>query len=78
MALIDKMEAQLRPTETFMAPYSPKFITQANGDKLVIRQVQREDVPLLLEVVKPLMTVEKDFYDIHCSFLKYLYLNLHF
>lgn len=65
--IIDKMEAQLRPVETPMVPYPAKFITQANGEKLVVRQVEREDVPHLLEAVKPLMTVEKDFYDIVAS-----------
>ena len=61
------MEAQLRPVETPMAPYPAKYITQANGDRLVVRQVERETVPHLLEAVKPLMTVEKDFYDIVAS-----------
>lgn len=65
--IIDKMEQSLRPVETPMVPYPAKFITQANGDKLVVRQVEREDVPVLLEAVKPLMTVEKDFYDIVAS-----------
>lgn len=65
--IIDKMEAQLRPVETPMVPYPAKYITQANGEKLVVRQVEREDVPHLLEAVKPLMTVEKDFYDIVAS-----------
>lgn len=65
--IIDKMEAQLRPPETFMPPYPAKYITQANGDKLVVTQVEREIVPHLLEAVKPLMTVEKDFYDIVAS-----------
>jgi hypothetical protein len=67
MAIIDKMEAQLRPVETVMTPYPAKFITQANGEKLVVHQVDRESVPTLLEAVKPLMTVEKDFYDIVAS-----------
>lgn len=67
MAVLDKMEAQLRPVETPMVPYPAKFITQANGDRLVVHQCTREDVPTLLEAVKPLMTVEKDFYDIVAS-----------
>ena len=64
MVILDKMEAQLRPAETDMAPYSAKFVTQANGDKFVVWQADRPDVPQLLESIKPLMTVEKDFYDI--------------
>lgn len=67
MAVLDKMEAQLRPAETPMAPYPAKFITQANGDRLVVHQCTRDDVPTLLEAVKPLMTLQKDFYDIVAS-----------
>jgi hypothetical protein len=50
-----------------MAAYPAKYITQANGEKLVVHQVDRDSVPHLLEAVKPLMTVEKDFYDIVAS-----------
>ncbi len=67
MATIEKMEAQLRPVETPMVSYPAKYITQANGDKLVIHQIDREDVPHILQAVSPLMTVAKDFYDIVAS-----------
>ena len=67
MAMIEKMEAQLRPMETLMVNYPAKYITQVNGDKLVIHQVEREDVPHILQAVSPLMTVVKDFYDIVAS-----------
>lgn len=67
MAIVDKMEASLRPVETPMAPYPAKFMSLASGEKLVVHQVERESVPHLLEAVKPLMTVEKDFYDIVAS-----------
>jgi hypothetical protein len=65
--IVDKMEQSLRPVETPMAIYPPKVITMASGEKLVIRQIRRDEVPLVLEAVKPLMTVEKDFYDIVAS-----------
>jgi hypothetical protein len=65
--IVDKMEQSLRPVETPMVEYPAKYITMATGEKLVIRQIKREEVPLLLEAVKPLMTVEKDFYDIVAS-----------
>lgn len=65
--IVDKMEQSLRPVELPMKPYPPKVISMANGDKLVIRQISREEVPHILEAVKPLMTVEKDFYDIVAS-----------
>lgn len=61
---IDLIEQSLRPTETNMVPYPPKYVELKNGQKLVIHQVGRESVPLLLEVVKPLITKTEDFYDI--------------
>ncbi|AGY74657.1 hypothetical protein [Clostridium autoethanogenum] len=65
--IVDKMEQSLRPVETPLAQYPPKVITMASGDKLVIRQIRRDEVPHILEAVRPLMTVEKDFYDIVAS-----------
>lgn len=62
--IIDKMEQSLRPPETPMPEYPAKYITLATGEKMVVRQIKREEVPLVLEAVKPLVTVEKDFYDI--------------
>jgi len=64
MAILDKMEQQLRPPELDMAPYPAKYITLASGEKMVVRQLTREECPIALETVKPLMTVERDFYDI--------------
>jgi hypothetical protein len=65
--LVDKLELSLRPAECNMPPYPAKVITLASGEKLVVHQAKREDVPHLLEAVKPLTTVEKDFYDIVAS-----------
>jgi len=47
-----------------MAPYPAKAITLATGAKLVVRQVDRDVVPILLEAIKPTLQVERDFYDI--------------
>ncbi len=62
--IVDKLEQSLRPPETKMAPYPAKYITLASGEKMVVHQVTREDVPTLLEAIRPLMVVERDFYDI--------------
>ncbi|MDR0514753.1 MAG: hypothetical protein LBG81_06295 [Coriobacteriaceae bacterium] len=64
---IDKTEQMLRPQESPLAPYEAKYITLANGQKLVVHQLKREQAPLAMEAVKPLMTVEADFYDIVAS-----------
>jgi hypothetical protein len=72
MAILDKMEEQLRPVAADMAPYPAKYITLASGEKMVVRQLQRDECDIVLATVKPLMTVQKDFYDIvaHVSILK--------
>jgi len=44
--------------------YVPKVITLASGDKLVIREAKREEVPIILDVIRPLLTVERDYYDV--------------
>ena len=64
MAILDKMEQQLRPAETDMAEYPAKYITLASGEKMVVRQLTREECGVALETVSPLITVERDFYDI--------------
>ena len=64
MANVDQLEALLRPPELDMPPYPPKVITLASGEKMVVRQIDREEVPILLEAIYPLLWVERDYYDI--------------
>ena len=59
-----ELEAKLRPPEFPMVPYPPKVITLANGRQMVVREITREDVPRMLEAVRPIMTYERDYYDI--------------
>jgi hypothetical protein len=59
-----ELEAMLRPPEYPMAPYPPKVITLATGAKMIVRQVDREVVPELLDAVRPTLEVERDYYDI--------------
>jgi len=59
-----ELEATLRPPEYPMASYPAKVITLATGGKLVVRQVDRDVVPILLEAVRPAVEVERDYYDI--------------
>ena len=58
------LERTLRPVDSPMEPYPPKFVTLASGEAMVIRQIGRDDVPSLLEHVEPLVHVERDYYDI--------------
>jgi len=47
-----------------MPVYPPKAITLASGETMVVRQVAREEVPVLLEAIYPLLLVERDYYDV--------------
>jgi hypothetical protein len=62
-----ELESVLRPPEFPMVPYPPKVITLANGKRMVAREITREDVPRMLEAVRPIMTYERDYYDIVAS-----------
>jgi len=62
--ILDEMEKKLRPPELELKPYPPKVITLADGQKMVVRECQREEIGVLLESVFPLMQVESDYYDI--------------
>ena len=64
MAVDMELEAVLRAPEVYQAPYPPKVITLANGQRMVVREVSRGDVPVLLEAVRPTLGIERDFYDI--------------
>jgi hypothetical protein len=45
-------------------PYEPRLLTLKDGRKMVIRRATFDDVPVMLETLKPVMDVSKDFYDI--------------
>ncbi len=64
MPLDMELEAVLRPQQYDMPAYPPKVITLANGKKLVVRAITREEVPDLLKSVKPCLAIERDYYDI--------------
>lgn len=64
MAKADELEGLLRPPAMELPPYPPKVITLASGEQMVVRQIGRDEVPVLLEAIYPLLLVERDFYDI--------------
>jgi hypothetical protein len=47
-----------------MKPYEPKYMLLASGEAVVVRQVERDEIPDLLKHVEPLLHVERDFYDV--------------
>ncbi len=58
------LEKILRPLDTPMPPFEPKYMTLASGEPMVIRQLDRDEVPDVLPHIEALMRVERDFYDI--------------
>lgn len=58
------LEKILRPVDHPMPPFPPKYMKIASGDEMVIRQASREEIPDILAHVAPLMSVERDFYDV--------------
>ena len=64
MGSVSELEGLLRPPALDMPPYPPKVITLASGEQMVVRQISREEVPILLEAIYPLLWVERDYYDI--------------
>ncbi len=59
-----ELEQVLRPPEVPQPPYPSKVITLANGRRMVVREVTREDVPTLLDAVRPTLAIDRDYYDI--------------
>lgn len=45
-------------------PYPAKIVTLPTGDKMVVREISREEVPQLLDAIRPLLTIAADYYDI--------------
>ena len=64
MSQLNELEALLRPPAMEMPPYPPKVITLASGEGMVVREITREEVPILLEAIAPFVWLERDYYDI--------------
>ena len=45
-------------------PYPPKSVLLPTGERMVVREAAREEIPRILEAITPLLTVPRDFYDI--------------
>lgn len=58
------LEKILRPVDNPMPPFEAKYMTLASGEPMVIRQIDRDEIPDVLPFIEPLTHVERDFYDI--------------
>jgi hypothetical protein len=59
-----ELEKILRPTDNPAPPFPAKYTMLASGENLVIRQIDRDEIPDILPHILPLVNVERDFYDI--------------
>lgn len=61
---VNEMEQKLRPPTIGLKPYEPKVIPLTTGEDMLVREAKPEEIPMVLEAIKPLLDHEKDFYDI--------------
>ncbi|MBI5537220.1 MAG: hypothetical protein HY898_31150 [Deltaproteobacteria bacterium] len=58
------VEKILRTVDTPLPSFPPKVITLAGGEPMVVRQIDRDEIPDLLPHVEALIHHERDFYDV--------------
>jgi hypothetical protein len=58
------LEKILRPVDRELPSFPAKYMTLSNGQEMVIRQVDREEIPDILPHVEKLIHVERDYYHI--------------
>jgi hypothetical protein len=58
------LEKILRPIDNPLPKFPPKYMTLSSGDQMVIRQVDRDEIPAILPYVEPLIHVERDYYHV--------------
>ena len=61
---LNEMEMKLRPPSIGLKRYEPKVIPLTTGEDMLVREAKDEEIPMVLEAIKPLLDHEKDFYDI--------------
>ena len=61
---LNEMERKLRPPTIGLVPYEPKVIPLTTGEDMLVREARDEEIPAVLEAIKPLLDHEKDYYDI--------------
>lgn len=59
-----ELELLLRPQEYDMPEYPAKVITMATGKQMVVRPIDRREVPLVLQGVRPTVKIPRDYYDV--------------
>ena len=61
------LEKILRPVDNPLKPFEAKYMTLASGEHMVIRQIDRDEIPDILPYLEPLLHVERDYYDVVCA-----------
>ncbi|MFH2069690.1 MAG: N-acetyltransferase [Elusimicrobiota bacterium] len=61
---VSELEPLLSPPPMDVKPFEPAVVKLKTGEQMVIRPVKKEEAPMLLDYVKKIMEVDRDFYDI--------------
>lgn len=61
---VRELEPFLQPPPMNLPPYPPCYCQYKTGEKMVIRPARLEEAPALLKSIKPLLDLDRDFYDI--------------
>jgi len=61
------LERILRPEDHPLEPFEAKYMMLASGEHMVIRQIDRDEIPDVLPYLEPLLHVERDYYDVVCA-----------
>jgi len=61
---VEEIEPLLSGPESTLPAFEPGMIQLKNGKTMVLRELRKDEAPKLLEFLKKLLDVNKDFYDI--------------
>ncbi len=61
---VEEIEPLLSGPKSQLPPFEPAMIKLRDGSTMVIRELRKEEAPELLKVVKQLIDIDHDFYDI--------------
>lgn len=61
---VRELEPLLQPLPMDVPPFPPCYCQFKTGEKMVIRPARAEELPDLIQAVKPLLDVDHDFYDV--------------
>ncbi len=61
---VEEIEPLLSGPKSQLPPFEPAMVKLRDGSTMVIRELRKDEAPELLKVVKQLIDIDRDFYDI--------------